>query len=69
MSPSGLEVEAAPKADVETPKAEQETPSPQVPSAPDTPLIATPPPKYPVVPLISPSPVSCPVSWLYNTIF
>lgn len=57
MSPSGRAVEAAPEAHVETP-------SPPVPSAPDTPLIATPPPKYPVVPLVSPSPVSAPVSWL-----
>lgn len=33
-------------------------------SEPPSPLVVTPPPKYPVVPLISPSPVTSSVSWL-----
>lgn len=38
-------------------------------SAPVSPLVVTPPPKYPVVPMVTPDPVDVPVSWLTGIVW
>ena len=64
---SGKPVEAAVSPEVAAVSSAVVAKSPSPPSAPTSPpfdVVVTPPPKIPVVPVLSPSPVTCKVSWL-----